>query len=837
MGNGSLRFGDYELDSHSSRLMRDGRRVKIQPQPLRVLGVLVERPGEVISREELHARIWGDVTYVEFDQGLNYCIRQIRLALRDEASEPAYVETLPKQGYRFIATVTGGQQLNGVNGSASVSAIPGAKDTPDRQPPSLAGGYNGLSSTDAPRPVESTPGWRWLLQLGYPLATVLLALVIIGGGVWLYQRSERQRWVRETAIPEIANLTGESKPLAAYLLIRKAEQDLPGDPQLTKMEQAATHPVSINSSPAGAKVEIQDYLSPDSGWLSLGTTPLNRVRIPDGYFRWKLSKPGFAESVSAPITREAMQFQMESPGAAYDGLVRVPSGTLAQAIDFIGWMIYQLPAFDIDRFEVTNRQYQEFVDRGGYSKREYWKEKFVKDGKELTWEQAMDVFRDSTDRPGPATWEGGHFLPGQAEYPVSGVSWYEAAAYAAFAGKSLPAMAQWYRAAPPDLAKYSINQANIGGQSDFGEHGLTAVGASHGVGPYGTYDMVGNVREWSLNSVDGNQRFILGGAWRTQTYQAIDPEALPPFDRSPLNGFRCVRNSQALPAAVTAPVMRAARDFSKAKPASDEVFQAYKTMYAYDHSPLNATTEGIVENTADWTKEKIIIDAGHGNERLPMYLFLPKNVHPPFQTVVFFPSARVKFMATSQTLGDLQFVDYVIKSGRALLYPIYQGTYERQQKRILPGSIDNRELVIAQSKEVRRSIDYLQTRPEIDGTRLAYLGVSAGTAYGVIYTALEDRLKTIVFLDGGFFLGPVVPGLDQVDFAPRIKRPVLMVNGRYDFTFSPDRSQDPLFRMLGTPPADKKHVVFNTPHDISQEKAKLSMEVLAWLDKYLGRIN
>ena len=79
--------------------------------------------------------------------------------------------------------------------------------------------------------------------------------------------------------------------------------------------------------------------------------------------------------------------------------------------------------------------------------------------------------------------------------------------------------------------------------------------------------------------------------------------------------------------------------------------------------------------------------------------------------------------------------------------------------------------------------------------------------------------------------------MDQVDFAPRIKRPVLMVNGRYDFTFSPDRAQDPLFRMLGTPPADKKHVVFDTPHDISQEKAKLSVEVLAWLDKYLGRIN
>ena len=442
------------------------------------------------------------------------------------------------------------------------------------------------------------------------------------------------------------------------------------------------------------------------------------------------------------------------------------------------------------------------------------------------------MFRDSTDRPGPATWEGGHFPKGQAEYPVSGVSWYEASAYAAFAHKSLPAMGQWYKAAPSTLARFSINQSNFGG------HGPMPVGASNAVGPYGTYDMVGNVREWVLNAIDGDRRFILGGAWRTQTYQAFDPEALPPFDRSPLNGFRCVVNSAALPIAVTAPVVRKTRDFTKAKPVSDEVFQAYKSMYAYDHTPLNAQTEGVVENTSDWTKEKITIDAGYGRERLPVYLFLPKNVHPPFQTVLFFPSARVEFMPSSQNLGDLQFVDYIIKSGRALVYPIYIGTYERQGRHSRQGgSIEDRELVITHSKEVRRSVDFLETRPEIDKTKLSYLGVSVGTAYGVMYTALEDRLKAIVFLDGGFFLSPSLVGKDQVDFAPRVKKPVLMVNGRYDFTFSPERAQIPFFNMLGTPPADKKRVVFDTPHDISQEKSRLSREVLAWLDKYLGRVN
>jgi DNA-binding winged helix-turn-helix (wHTH) protein/Tol biopolymer transport system component len=105
-GNERLRFGDFEFDSLSGTLLRGERPVKIQPQPLRVLAALLESPGEVVSREYLRTRIWGDSTFVEFDQGLNYCIRQIRLALRDGASKPLYIETLPKQGYRLIAPVT-----------------------------------------------------------------------------------------------------------------------------------------------------------------------------------------------------------------------------------------------------------------------------------------------------------------------------------------------------------------------------------------------------------------------------------------------------------------------------------------------------------------------------------------------------------------------------------------------------------------------------------------------------------------------------------------------------------------------------------------------------------
>jgi len=673
----------------------------------------------------------------------------------------------------------------------------------------------------------SAPPSRSQLRAAIPVAVLLLLLV--AGGVWFYQRSQQRQWAREEAIPQI-NRLAPNTPLAAFLVLQKAGKILPGDPQLAAIAKSLTTRIAIKSAPAGATVEIQDYRTPNGAWLSLGVTPLSGVFIPNGYFRWKVSKPGVGQVLAAPYTEDTMQFALAPAGTAA-GMVHVPKGNVSEYVDFVGFVSRDLPAHDIDQFEVTNRQYQEFVDQGGYQKRQYWKQPFIKDGKEIPWDQAINLFRDPTGRPGPSTWQGGHFPQGHADYPVSGVGWYEAAAYAEFAGKSLPTVTQWYQAAPTDLAVYSI------GQSNFSARGPWRVGNSPNAGPFGTYDMSGNVREWSFNTVEKDRRFILGGAWRTQTYQAMEPEALSPFDRSELNGFRCVRNSEPLPADATAPLEGYARDFAKAKPVSDEVFQAYKTMYSYDRNPLNAMSEGIVESTADWTKEKISIDAGYGNERLPVFLFLPKNVHPPFQTVLFFPSARVDFGSSSQNLGDLQFVDYIIQSGRALLYPIYKGTYERTGDRLAPGTYGDLNLVIQESKEVRRSVDYLETRADIDKSKIAYLGVSQGTADGVIFTALEPRIKAIVFLDGGFFLNENLAPRDQVNFAPRIKQPLLMVNGRYDFTFSVERAQNPLFRMLGTPEADKRHVLFDTPHDVSQEKAGLAREVLAWLDKYLGRVN
>ena len=685
-----------------------------------------------------------------------------------------------------------------------------------------------LSVPSLPPAVRASPFSPRIL-----LTAIVVLLLLAGSVMWLYQRSERRHWAREEAIPAIAKLKSEDKPLAAFLLLKKAEQYLPGDPQLARLAEQNTTQVSVTSSPESATVEIQDYLSPDGAWYRLGATPLTSVQIPTGYFRWKVSKAGVGESVAAPMTENNMQFALDSTVAAPQGMSWVSGGSWTDMIAFVGWVgPYNVPPYYIDRLEITNRQYQEFVDKGGYEKQEYWPKHFSRDGRELTWPDAKSQFRDSTGRTGPSTWAGGHYPEGQGDYPVTGVSWYEATAYATFADKSLPTFVQWYVAAPPDAAGYIVKESNIS------QSALAPVGTFKGLGPFGTYDMAGNVREWVQNATTAGTHFILGGTWKSPTYLYYNPEALSAWDRSPTNGVRCVRNITPVPENLTTPIKTYERDFSKVKTATNDVFRAYETLYAYDKTPLNAKVEGVVQDTADWREEKITFDAAYNNERMAAYLFLPKKVSPPFQTVVFFPSARVLDLADSQTLGDVKFFDYIVQSGRAVLYPIYQGTYERRVKGVLPGTTQDLEYMTQRYKDLARSIDYLETRSDIDRNKLAYLGVSMGSAEGVIYTTLaQDRLKAVIFLDGGYFLYTPPPGGDQADFAPRLKKPVMMVNGRFDYVFSVDTAQDPLFKMLGTPAADKRHVQFDTPHDVTERRPELIQNVLAWLDKYLGRVD
>jgi len=237
----------------------------------------------------------------------------------------------------------------------------------------------------------------------------------------------------------------------------------------------------------------------------------------------------------------------------------------------------------------------------------------------------MALFRDRTGRPGPATWEVGDYPRGQEDFPVSGVSWYEAAAYAEFAGKSLPTIYHWATAASP-CASASIMPA-----SNFGGRGPAPVGSFGGMSWSGAYDMGGNVKEWCWNEAGSGRRYILGGAWDEPVYMFNDADARPALERSPNFGFRCAKyGSAGIVGKARDPVTLQARDFNREKPVSDALFRVYKSLFSYDKTPLHPVVES-VEETDDWKREKITFAAAYGNERVISYLFLPKKWQPPFR--------------------------------------------------------------------------------------------------------------------------------------------------------------------------------------------------------------
>src|SRR6266478_356274 len=119
-----IRFGVYELDRDAMELRKHGVPIRLQEQPLRVLATLVERPGEIVTREELRERIWGKDTFVDFDQSLNKAVNRAREALNDDAGTPQYIETVPRRGYRFIAPVTGDSPTDQRGPTAPSNAIP-----------------------------------------------------------------------------------------------------------------------------------------------------------------------------------------------------------------------------------------------------------------------------------------------------------------------------------------------------------------------------------------------------------------------------------------------------------------------------------------------------------------------------------------------------------------------------------------------------------------------------------------------------------------------------------------------------------------------------------------
>jgi DNA-binding winged helix-turn-helix (wHTH) protein/TolB-like protein len=275
-----VRFGTYEADLSSGELWRDGAPVPLQDLPARLLALLLERPGELVTRTELTARLWGADTFVDATAGVNTAIAKLRDALGDDAESPTFVETVPKRGYRFIAPV---ERINRTNGTDATADSPPARAEPQVEPaaPSTraqleASPSPGAEDTPSTPTADSEPQVR-RDALPRPLSRSLVwaaaaAVVVVVGALAAYQLNAARTKPR-IAVVLFDNETGRAElgPLAQGLTDATVTE-LTRDPRLAVIGNAA---VLRTSRPFRDIAAVRDAL--DADFIVIG-----QVQMRDG---------------------------------------------------------------------------------------------------------------------------------------------------------------------------------------------------------------------------------------------------------------------------------------------------------------------------------------------------------------------------------------------------------------------------------------------------------------------------------------------------------------------------------------------------------------------------
>jgi serine/threonine protein kinase len=646
---------------------------------------------------------------------------------------------------------------------------------------------------------------------------------------------------------------------SSFEALRKIDQvrsEFGPRPELLERLNDVSPEFTIQSNYADATILIKPIERLQSDWLELGKltkSPL-RVRLPKGSYLAKVVAPSSNDLLLEIPSDEDAAFEIIAP--THDDMVRLRPELTGRRIAWRRQKYFpKLEEFAIDRYEVTNAAFHRFVEDGGYTEkhRTLWADLL---GNEH-WQDVVKTFVDQSRRAGPRFWKNGLYPVGMEDHPVVGVSWYEAMAYAKWADKQLPTVYHWLAASaltgdhlPHDL----LMRSNIGFRDAVPRANRN--GAAHmSVTSFGTFDMVGNVKEWCLNEEAESRRFALGGSWQDDLVAGDEPYSVSPLTRAKDIGFRCAVFSS--PDELSDPMAIQWRSFADVSGTLPPIEECRSLFSGYPRNKPWRTT----------TKESVWIDgifydvfqvdtANDENDRMLIYVAYPstREFSPPYETVV---------------IGDLVWFDFergvphelksdmmatLLSRGRAVVLPLLFGVGDRFDYDQFPpyssppDKVDAYgRTVINIAKDYSRTIDFIERFEEATGqksrfdvNRLAFCGIGWGGCVGPIWMVADFlshddtwRVKAAILVNAGLVQCLQPPNVDQMTYLPHLKIPTLVLNCKL-LAYAPfERAQMPMFQLLGVDESRKQITVY--PQFQRMMPAKdFGLDANRWLDDHLS---
>ena len=657
------------------------------------------------------------------------------------------------------------------------------------------------------------------------IANVAITSLLLFLFIYFFRKSNSEEILINDILPKISTAYDKGDIYYVFKTTKELLKEYPENKIIYDFLRKSSRVVDVESDLPNTDVYIK-YGS-DSVWNYVGIAPIDTIYVPNLRFE---------NDFNLKLVRDDIEYigeDEESGIFSLRYLDKTPERYIFKNSIKSERMFFpccdlgevDIEAFAISKYEVSNIEFKEFVDGGGYENPNFWDFPIIIKGKKYTYENTISNFTDKFGKFGPANWSYGQFPSGRGNFPVSHISWFEARAYANYKGRKLPNLFQWLYSAK--LSGWDLIQLPNLDNANFNNYGTVEIDEQI-KGSKLVPNIAGNVREWVTNPDSDFNYSALGGSYNDPTYSFNSYYSLSPFVRTSENGFRLVKsfskNDKIQDNLTIKYDKNYIRDFDKEEDVSDEIFQYYKSQFDFEDYPMDVLLENIPTTERGYKIERFEMDTPYkSDERLFGFIIYKSKFKNNLKPIINYPTAGGLFDKTTENLKKYSIRDskFLLDEGYAVIFPVYHSTYSRNRTidTWWPNkSEEYKQTILKIGKDFKRVIDYIETRNEFDISRLSYQGYSWGSVSSNYLLAIDERVKSASIFVGGLMLQKSKKEIEPHIYLRRIKIPILHIVGKSDGFFDHEKSFKPWNKLIGTPEKDKMNIILeNTGHGLPKD--------------------